>query len=115
MRQMQIISVSNSSEKLMLIMVSRLRRLFRNVLRTTKLPNVITSSDVPESVHDVYLRSGVRRQRRAQQPNQPGSQERQHPDLRASLRNGKKLRTAPNGSKPIHHQPSQARAQNPAG
>ena len=38
---MQIISVSNSSEKLMLTMVSRLRRLFRNALRTTKLPSVI--------------------------------------------------------------------------
>ena len=44
---MQIIKVSNSSEKLMLIIVSKLRRLFRNVLRTTKLPRVITSSDVP--------------------------------------------------------------------
>src|ERR1700722_10295089 len=38
---MQIIRVSNSSEKLMLNTVSRLRRLFRNALRTTKLPSVI--------------------------------------------------------------------------
>ena len=30
----------------MLIMVSRLRRLLRNALRTTKLPSVMTSSDV---------------------------------------------------------------------
>jgi hypothetical protein len=44
---MQIISVSSSSEKLMLIIVSRLRRLFRNVLRKTKLPSVIASSDMP--------------------------------------------------------------------
>jgi hypothetical protein len=44
---MQIINVSNSSEKLMLSMVSTLRRLFRNVLRTTKVPNVMTSPDVP--------------------------------------------------------------------
>ena len=44
---MQIIMVSKSSEKLMLTMVSRLRRLLRNVLRTTKLPSVMTSPDVP--------------------------------------------------------------------
>ncbi len=46
MRQIDIISVSNSSEKLMLSMVSKLRRLLRNVLRTTKLLNVITQPDL---------------------------------------------------------------------
>jgi hypothetical protein len=38
---MQIIRVSSSSEKLMLTMVSKLRRLLRKALRTTKLPSVI--------------------------------------------------------------------------
>lgn len=52
---MQIMSVSNSSEKLMLTMVSRLRRLLRNVLRTMKLLSVITSSDVAEPVHNIDL------------------------------------------------------------
>lgn len=38
---MQIIIVSKRSEKLMLTMVSKLRRLLRKALRTTKLPIVI--------------------------------------------------------------------------
>jgi len=33
--------VNKRSEKLMLTIVSRLRRLLRNVLRTTKLPSVM--------------------------------------------------------------------------
>jgi hypothetical protein len=43
----------------MLSSVSRLRRLLRNVLRTTKLPNVMISTDVPQTVHNVYLRSVI--------------------------------------------------------
>src|ERR1017187_818283 len=110
---MQIIRVSNSSEKLMLIMVSRLRRLFRNVLRTTKLPNVIPSPDMPEAVHDVYLRSGVRRQRRAQQSHQPGGQKRKPPDfLRHSQGEKCELHHV---AKAENHQRSQARAKKPAG
>ena len=58
---MQIIIVSNSSEKLMLIMVSKLRRLLRNVLRTTKLLSVIPLPDMPQPIHDVDLRGVIRR------------------------------------------------------
>jgi len=42
---MQIIMVSNSNEKLMLIMVSKLRRLLRNVC--VALGNVGTAEDLP--------------------------------------------------------------------
>src|SRR5580698_2145412 len=84
---MQIISVSNSSEKLMLTMVSRLRRLLRNALRTTKLPSVmissyLTSSDVAQPIHNVDLRSVIRRYRRAQQSHHSGRQQRQERDAR---------------------------------
>src|SRR5579872_4672907 len=87
---MQIISVSNSSEKLMLTRVSRLRRLLRNALRTTKLPSVITSScvtssDVAESIHYVYFRSVVRRQRGAQQSHNSRSQQSDQSDLRRNF------------------------------
>lgn len=56
---MQIIIVSRSSEKLMLIMVNTLRSLFRNVFRITKLPSVIPLPDVAEPVHNVDLRSVI--------------------------------------------------------
>src|SRR5438105_6973099 len=79
---MQIIIVNNSSEKLMLTMVSRLRRLMRNALRTMKLPSVITSSEVAESVHDVDLRSVIRRNRRTEQPYHGRGQKRDDPDSR---------------------------------
>ena len=41
---MEIINVSSNKEKLMLSMVSMLRRLLRNALRTMKLLNVIIST-----------------------------------------------------------------------
>jgi hypothetical protein len=43
-RQIDIISVNNSNEKLMLTIVSRLRRLLRNVLRITKPLSVMNST-----------------------------------------------------------------------
>src|ERR1035437_8089193 len=103
---MQIISVSNSSEKLMLIIVSRLRRLLRNVLRTTKLPSVIASSDVAESVHDVYLRSMIGRQRRAEEPHQPRSQQGNHPNARSHL-HGEKADELFRMGQAIHQKPPQ--------
>src|ERR1700683_2780551 len=69
-RQVDIIMVSNNSEKLMLSMVSRLRRLLRNALRTTKPPNVIASSDMPQPIHDVHLRGVIGRNQRTDQSHQ---------------------------------------------
>src|ERR1700686_4299569 len=106
---MQIINVSNSSEKLMLTMVNRLRRLFRNVLRTTKLPSVITSSDVPESVDYVYLGSMVGRKRRAQQSNQPRCKHSSHPYSQRHLHR-EKTEELRGMSEPINHQPAKSRA-----
>src|ERR1700724_2437190 len=69
---METISVSNSSEKLMLSIVSRLRRLLRNVLRITKLLSVMNSTDMPEPFHNLHPRCVVGRQQRAEESNQRG-------------------------------------------
>src|SRR5579863_3334525 len=83
---MQIISVSKSREKLMLIKVNTLRRLLRKALRTMKPPRVMkTSSDVAQSVHDIYLRSVVRGQRGAQQPHHTRGQQSDQSDFRRNL------------------------------
>src|SRR6266851_7044508 len=67
---MLVISVSNSSENPILEMVSKLRRLLRNVLRTTKLLNVINSTDVPQPFYNLHPRRGVGRHQRAEESDQ---------------------------------------------
>src|ERR1700678_4542470 len=67
---MAIISVSNNSEKLMLSIVSRLRRLLRNALRTTKPLNVIISTDVAQPLYNLHARRLVRRSQRAEESDQ---------------------------------------------
>src|ERR1035438_1158608 len=67
---METISVSNSNEKLMLSIVSRLRRLLRNVLRITKLLSVMNSTDMPKPFHNLYSRCMVRRHQRTEKSNQ---------------------------------------------
>src|ERR1700693_4055311 len=67
---METISVSNSSEKLMLSIVSRLRRLLRNVLRITKLLSVMNSTYMPEPFHNFHSRRMLRRQQRTEESNQ---------------------------------------------
>src|ERR1700734_3666116 len=72
---METISVSNSSEKLMLSIVSRLRRLFRNVLRITKLLNVMCSTDMPEPFYNLHPRRVVGWHQRTEE----SDQRRRHP------------------------------------
>src|SRR5438270_6832163 len=67
---MLVMSVSKSSENPILEMVSRLRRLLRNVLRSTKLLNVINSTNVSKPFHNFHLRRGVGRHQRAEESDQ---------------------------------------------
>src|ERR1700722_10199073 len=73
---METIKVSSSSEKLILSIVSRLRRLLRNVLRTTKLLNVINSTDMAEPFHNLYPRRIVGGHQRTEESNQHRRQQR---------------------------------------
>ena len=69
---MLVISVSRSSEKPMLAMVSKLRRLLRNVLRITKLPKVIRFglAYVPQAFHNFDARCVVGRDNGTQKSHQ---------------------------------------------
>src|ERR1700676_1113563 len=106
--------VSRSNENPMLLMVSRLRRLFRNVLRTTKLPSVITSSDVSQPVDYVYLGRGIGRHGRTQKSNQPRGQHGGQPNSQRQL-HGEKADELGRMGKPVNHQPPQPGAQQSSG
>src|SRR5216684_7567590 len=82
---MEIIRVSSNSEKPMLTMVRMLRRLLRNVLRTTKLLKFMTSSDVAQSFHNVDLRRMVRRHQGAHETDQAGDEHGHDPHARRNL------------------------------
>src|SRR5580658_1319485 len=85
---METISVSNSSEKLMLSMVSRLRRLLRNVLRSTKLPKVINSTDVAKPFHNLHPRCVVGRHQRTEEADQSRCQQGHNQRSRSNLHLG---------------------------
>src|SRR4051812_50055670 len=106
---MQIINVSNSSEKLMLTIVSKLRRLLRNALRTTKLPIVMKSPDVAKPIHNVHIRRMVRRHGRAQESDQPRSRQSGCPYPHRYL-HGEKADELRRMGKPVNHQPPESRA-----